>query len=153
MQLQIRDHQDFWSGVLFVAVGGAAMFLARNYSFGTADKMGPGYFPTILGGLLVLVGIAAVIRSLGRTGEAIKPFHLRLMLYVLGATILFGLLIRNAGLLAAVAVLVLVSAAASVHFRWRTAVVLVAILMMLSALIFVKGLGLPIPLVGPWLGS
>ncbi len=153
MQFRIRDQQDFWSGILFVAVGSAAVFLARNYSFGTADKMGPGYFPTILGGLLVLVGLAAVIRSLGRDGEVLKTFHWRLMLYVLGATILFGLLIRNAGLLAAVAILVLASTAASVHFRWRTALVLMALLMALSALIFVKGLGLPIPLVGPWLGG
>lgn len=153
MQFRIRDFHDFWSGVLFIAAGGVAMFLARNYFLGTADKMGPGYFPTILGGLLVLVGIAAVIRALGRDGEAPKAFHWRLMLYVLGATILFGLLIRNAGLLAAVGVLVLVSAAASVHFRWRKALVLAALLMTVSALIFVKGLGLPIPLIGPWLGG
>lgn len=153
MPLRIRDLQDFWSGLLFIGAGGSAIFLARSYSFGTADKMGPGYFPTILGGLLMLVGIVAVIRSLGRDGEALKAFHWRLMLYVLGATVLFGLLIRNAGLLAAVAVMVFVSAAASVHFRWRTVVVSIIVMMALSALVFVKGLGLPIPLIGPWLGG
>ncbi|MDH4133349.1 MAG: tripartite tricarboxylate transporter TctB family protein [Gammaproteobacteria bacterium] len=153
MQLRIRDLQDFWSGLLFIGVGAAAVFLARNYSFGTADKMGPGYFPTILGGLLVVVGIIAVIRSLGRDGGALKTFHWRLLLYVLGGTLLFGVLIRNAGLLAAVAVLVLVSTAASVHFRWRTVAISIVVLLVLTTLVFVKGLGLPIPLVGPWLGG
>ena len=153
MKIRIRDYQDFWSGLLFIAVGSAAMLLARQYPMGTAFKMGPGSFPTILGGLLVLAGRAAVIRALGREDVALQSFHWRLVLYVLGAIILFGLLIRNAGLLAAIAVLVLVSAFASVHFRWRTAFVSIILLSALSALVFVKGLGLPIPLVGPWLGG
>ena len=71
---------------------------------------------------------------------------------VTGATVLFGVLLRGAGLAVAVPVLVLVTAAASVYFRWRTAFILAAGLAVFTALLFVKALGLPIPVFGPWLG-
>ena len=72
---------------------------------------------------------------------------------VTGSTVLFGLLVRGAGLSVAVPVLALATAAASVYFRWRTALILAAGLTALSALLFVKALGLPIALIGPWFGG
>ena len=151
--MPIRNPKDFWSGLLFLGVGGAVVLLARNYQLGTALKMGPGYFPTALGGLLALVGLIAVARSFIRPGTAIEPFHWKLLLMVLGATLLFGVLVRNAGLIAAVAVLVLMGASASVYFRWRVAIALTVGLVIFSVVVFVKALGLPMPLVGPWLGG
>ena len=151
--MPIRNPKDFWSGLLFLGVGGAVVLLARNYQLGTALRMGPGYFPTALGSLLAVVGVVAVARSFIRPGMAIEPFHWRLLLIVLGATLLFGVLVRNAGLIAAVAVLVLMAAAASVYFRWRVAIALTAGLIIFSVIVFVKALGLPIPLIGPWLGG
>ena len=151
--MSIRHPKDFWSGLLFLGVGGAAVLLAQKYPLGNAFKMGPGYFPTVLGGLLMLVGVAAMLRSLNRGGTAIEPFHWRLVVFVLGATMLFGLLVRNAGLAVAVPAVVIVSAAASVHFKWRVAVMLAAGLALMSVLLFIKGLGLPIPVIGPWLGG
>ena len=151
--MPIRNPKDFWSGLLFLGVGGAVVLLARNYQLGTALRMGPGYFPTALGSLLAVVGVVAVARSFIRPGMAIEPFHWRLLLIVLGATLLFGVLVRNAGLIAAVAVLVLMAAAASVYFRWRVAIALTAGLIIFSVIVFVKALGLPMPLIGPWLGG
>ena len=151
--MTIRNPKDFWSGLLFLFVGGAAVLLAQKYPLGTAFKMGPGYFPTGLGGLLAVVGLLAVARSFSRPGTAIEPFHWRLLLIVTGSTVVFGLLVRGGGLSVAVPVLVVATAAASVYFRWRTALVLAAGLTVLSALLFVKGLGLPIPLIGPWFGG
>ena len=151
--MPIRNPKDFWSGLLFLGVGGAVVLLARNYQLGTALKMGPGYFPTALGSLLAVVGLIAVARSFVRPGTAIEPFHWRLLLIVLGATLLFGVLVRNAGLIAAVAVLVLMAAAASVYFRWHAAIALTVGLIVFSVIVFVKALGLPMPLIGPWLGG
>lgn len=151
--MPIRNPKDFWSGLLFLGVGGAVVLLARNYQLGSALKMGPGYFPTALGGLLAVVGLIAVARSFIRPGTAIEPFHWRLLLIVLGATLLFGVLVRYAGLIAAVAVLVLTAAAASVYFRWRVAIALAVGLVIFSVIVFVKALGLPMPLIGPWLGG
>ena len=149
----IRNPKDFWSGLLFLGVGGAVVLLARDYQLGSALKMGPGYFPTALGSLLALVGLLAVLRSFIRPGTAIEPFHWRLLLMVLGATLLFGVLVRNAGLIVAVAVLVLLAATASVYFRWYTAIALATGLIIFSVVVFVKALGLPIPLIGPWFGG
>ena len=151
--MTIRNPKDFWSGLLFLAVGSATVLLAQKYPLGTAFKMGPGYFPTALGGLLAVVGLLAVARSFIRPGTAIEPFHWRLLLIVTGSTVLFGLLLRGGGLSVAVPVMVLATASASVYFRWHTALILAAGLTVLSALLFVKGLGLPIPLIGPWFGG
>ena len=151
--MTIRNPKDFWSGLLFLAVGGAAVLLAQKYKLGTAFKMGPGYFPTALGGLLALVGLLAIVRSFIRPGTALEPFHWRLLLMVTGSAVLFGLLLRGAGLSVSVLVLALASSAASIYFRWRTALILAVGLIALSALLFVKGLGLPIPLIGTWFGG
>lgn len=151
--MTIRNPKDFWSGLLFLAVGGTAVLLAQKYKLGTAFKMGPGYFPTALGGLLALVGLLAVLRSFIRPGTAIEPFHWRLLLMVTGSTVLFGLLMRGAGLSVAVLALVLASSAASIYFRWRTALILAAGLTVMTVLLFVKGLGLPISLIGTWFGG
>ena len=151
--MPIRNPKDLWSGLLFLGIGGAVVLLARNYQLGSALKMGPGYFPTALGGLLAMVGLIAVARSFIRPGTAIEPFHWRLLSMVLGATLLFGVLVRHAGLIAAVTVLVMMAAAASVYFRWRAAIALTVGLIIFSVIVFVKALGLPIPLIGPWLGG
>lgn len=151
--MPIRNPKDFWSGLLFLGIGVAVVVLARNYQLGTALKMGPGYFPTVLGGLLALVGLVAIARAFIRPGTAIEPYHWKPLLIVLGATLLFGVLIRNAGLVAAVFVLVLMGASASVYFRWRAAFALAVGLVVFSVVIFVKALGLPMPLVGPWFGG
>jgi len=149
----IRNPKDFWSGLLFIFFGSAAVLLALKYPLGTAFKMGPGYFPTALGALLVLVGLLAMLRSFIRPGTPIEPFHWRLLSMVAGSTVLFGLLMRGAGLSVAVLVLVLVSSTASIYFRWRTAMILAAGLTVMTALLFVKGLGLPISLIGTWFGG
>ncbi|TXF11281.1 tripartite tricarboxylate transporter TctB family protein [Pelomicrobium methylotrophicum] len=149
----IKHPKDFWTGVLYVIIGLAAVSIARDYPMGTALKMGPAYFPTVLGGLLTLIGLAALVRSLVRAGEKIAPFVWSKVILVLVSTLLFGVLIRGAGLVPATAVLVLASAYASVHFRWFPSIALAAGLTLFCALVFVYALGLPLPLFGPWLGG
>jgi len=53
MQLEIRNNRDVWAGAMLIATGAASVIIARDYSFGTSLRMGPGYFPSVLGGLLV----------------------------------------------------------------------------------------------------
>ena len=55
MKLEIRNNKDFWAGMMFIGIGAAAMFIARDYPFGSALRMGPGYFPSVLGGILILL--------------------------------------------------------------------------------------------------
>jgi putative tricarboxylic transport membrane protein len=149
----IRHPKDFWSGLMFTGVGLAAVGLGRDYSMGTATRMGPAYFPTALGMVLTLIGIALVIHSLLQPGEPIGHLAIGPLGMILGATVLFGIALRGAGLVPAIALLVVGSACASREFRWASALGLAVGLAGFGALVFVKLLGLPIPLLGAWFGA
>ncbi len=141
MSLRIRSQQDFGAGLLYAAFGLAALLMARDYGMGTASRMGPGYFPTALGALL----------SFFRDGKPIGAVAWKGAALVTAATVLFGLLLRPAGLVPGLVALILVGASASSRFRfeWRAGALMLA-LIAFCALVFVKGLGLPIPLLGHW---
>lgn len=149
----IRDPKDFLSGLMFLGFGGTAIFLAQDYDMGKAVRMGPGYFPTFLGGLLCLVGLGCVLRSLVRPGEAMGRLAFKPLLLVVVSTVLFGLLLRNAGLVAALAASILLSALASSQFSAKATALTIVGLTAFCYLVFLKGLGLPIPILGPWLGG
>lgn len=149
----IRNPKDFWAGLIYVCVGLGAFYIALDYEMGTAVRMGPGYFPRVLGIALALIGFAALARSFLRPGEAIGRMAWREALLVLGATALFGVLVRGAGLALSLFVLVLISAYASRQFHLRSIVLLAAGLAVFSVLIFLKGLGIPLPLWGSWFGG
>lgn len=148
----IRNPKDFWSGVIFIAFGLAAVFIGRDYSMGTAGRMGPAYFPTVLGAILATIGAIAVLRSLIKRGEALEPFAVKAGFLVLFGSVLFGVLVRQAGLVAAIIVLVLLSGLANAKFRIGPYLLLAVGLAAFCVLVFVKALGLPMPMVGPWLG-
>jgi len=149
----IRHPKDFWTGAIFMFVGLAAVIIGRNYPMGTAGRMGPAYFPTVLGGLLALIGLAAVIRSFFSEGEPIGKFAFKETALIIGAVLLFGFLIRGGGMIVAVIAIVLLSARASQKFRWRYMLALAVGLAAFAVLVFVKLLGLPIPILGPWFGA
>lgn len=154
MAKAIRSPKDFWAGALYAGFGAAAVLIARDYGMGSGARMGPAYFPTVLGSLLFLIGAASIVRSFLVAGEPVGAIAWKGLAFVTAGTVLFGLLLRPAGMVAAIAVLVLVSAAASAKFRleWK-ALTLMALLIAFCALVFVKGLGMAVPLVGPWLGG
>jgi hypothetical protein len=129
------------------------MIVARDYDMGTALKMGPAYFPTILGGLLAAIGAIAVIRSFIVTGTPIGKFTFKGLILVIVSVILFGFLVRGVGLVVALPLLIIISSSASMRFRWRTTLLMAVVLTVFCVLVFVKGLGIPLPIVGPWLGG
>ncbi len=153
MRVGIRNPKDFWSGVIFVAVGIAAVALGRDHPMGTAMRMGPAYFPMMLGSLLALIGLALILRAVIQPGPSVEAFTFGKPAMVLGSNVLFGLLLRPLGLVVALVALVLVSAYASEKFRWPAALVLAIGLAAFSAIAFVRLLGLPIPILGSWLGG
>tara|TARA_R110001599_G_scaffold353676_1_gene595160 strand:+ start:202239 stop:202700 length:462 start_codon:yes stop_codon:yes gene_type:complete len=149
----IRHPKDFWTGIIFLFVGLAAVIIGRDYVMGTAGKMGPAYFPTVLGGLLALIGLAAIVRSFFIDGEPIGRFAAKETLMIISAVLLFGFLIRGAGMVVSVFAIVMLSARASQKFKWRSAILLAAGLATFSVVVFVKLLGIPIPIFGPWFGA
>ena len=154
MATLIKGPKDFWTGVIYILFGAAGFWIARDYGMGSASRMGPGYFPMVLSGLLFLIGVIAVVRSLLVESEPIGGFAWKATLLVLGSVVLFGLLVIPAGLVVALLVLALVSAAASSHFKfdWKAVAGLIG-LVVFCGLVFVKGLGVPMPLLGTWFGG
>lgn len=148
-----RNPKDLWTGIIYIVVGLAAIIIARDYGMGTPRKMGPAFFPVMLSVLLIVIGIASLVRSFVRPGTPVGRFTLRGTLLVTGSTVLFGMIIRGAGMLIAMPLLVVMSAYASRHFGWRTSVLLAIGITAFCILIFLKGLGIPLPVVGSWFGD
>ena len=152
MSSLIKHPKDFYAGLMYAAIGIGAIMIARGYNMGTSVRMGPGYFPTLLGALLIIIGTLSMIRAFLRQGESIATFYWKEIFLVLGSVVLFGLLVRGAGLVPSLILLVLVSAWASEKFQIKSAVLLAILTSVFSALVFVKGLGLPFSIIGPWFG-
>ena len=139
-----------WAGLTFLATGVAAMLVARGYPAGTALRMGPGYFPRVLAGILILFGLHAVWRGLRRPERIEGAWSPRGLIVLPLAMVLFGVLMEHAGFVPAIAALVLGSAAAGRQFRLLEVLLLTGFLTTISVAIFVWGLGLPYPLIkGP----
>jgi len=148
-----QNPKDFWTGLLYIFFGVSAMLIARDYNMGTASRMGPAFFPTILGALLAVIGAIAVIRSFIAPGTPIGGFAFKGLVLVTVSVVVFGFLVREAGLVIALPLLVILGGYASARFRWRNAITMAAGLTIFCAVVFVKGLGIPMPIIGPWLGG
>ena len=142
----IRSPKDFWAGILFIAFGVAAIAIAINYPVGTAGRMGPGYFPRGLGGLLVVIGLILAVKSLRTPGAPIGFGDLRPLVIVLGSIALFGLVAPYFGMVVATVVLIIVSSFASHEFHLKTAVISAILLAIFSVVAFGYGLNLQLPL-------
>ncbi len=150
MNLELRNNKDFWAGLVFAGTGAAAMFIARHYPFGTTLRMGPGYFPRVLGGILILFGLYVMVRGL-RIPEKIQAnWSIRALIVLPLSMVLFGILMGSLGFIPALAVLVFGSAAAGREFRFVEVLLLTLLLTLLSVALFVWGLGLPYPLINFW---
>jgi hypothetical protein len=145
-----RNPKDFWTGIIYIAFGAAAIFIARDYGLGTPRKMGPAFFPGILSIILIVIGIISLTRSFIRPGTPVGRFTFKGLLLVSGATVLFGLIVRGAGLIIALPALVIVSAYASHKFSWQTSIIMAIVLTASCIVIFLKGLGIPLPILGSW---
>lgn len=145
--MKIRDAKDFWSGVMFVAFGLGFVVFARSYDMGTAARMGPAFFPMVLGGLLFAIGVIVAIKGLSARAEEhrVDKFHFKPLLLVLGAVVAFGLLLRPAGMLVALTTLVFVSSLGGDEFRLRDVLLLTVGLAVLVLAVFIYGLGMTIP--------
>jgi Tripartite tricarboxylate transporter TctB family len=142
----IRHPKDFYSGLIFVAFGIAAIVIGSNYSLGTAARMGPGYFPRILGIMLLVLGAALSLRALKIKGEPIAKWHWKPTLVVLGSVILFGYIVNYAGLVLSTIILIVMSSWASPEFRLKESVISGVLLAALVVGVFVIGLKLQLPI-------
>jgi hypothetical protein len=142
----IRHPKDFFAGLLFIAFGIAAIVIGSKYALGTAARMGPGYFPRILGILLIALGLALTLRALRISGPPIPAFKWRPLLVVLISVAAFGLMVNYAGVVVSTIFLIVAASAASHEFRWRESLIAGAALAALAVGVFVIGLKLQLPI-------
>jgi len=142
----IRHPKDFWSGILFVAIGTAAVVLGSKYNLGTAARMGPGYFPRALGILLILLGAIVALRGLRLNGSPIPKWKWRPIVIVLGSVVLFGQIVQTVGLALSTIILIVLASTASHEFRWKESIIVAVLLSALSVGVFIIGLKLTLPI-------
>lgn len=151
--MAIKSQRDFVAGLLFTAIGVGFALGMRAYTMGTPARMGPAYFPTILGVIMGILGLIITLQSFGKPceDEKIGAIAWRPLLFIIGANLLFGICLRGLpaiglpplGLVLSIFVLIPVAAFASSEFQLREVLVLTAILIVGSYVTFVKLLDLP----------
>ena len=140
--MRIRAPKDFWAGVMFFGFAVVAVLAARGYSLGSAGRMGPGYFPLLLGLVLGSLGALLIGRSLVLDGEPVPRLHVVPLAIIAVAVCLFGLAIEPLGLVVSLAILVVLSAWAGPQFRVVETMALALALIVFSVGVFVYALGL-----------
>ena len=147
MRSDIQNNKDFWAGVMLIATGVASILIARDYPFGSAVRMGPGYFPSVLGGVLTLFGLSLMVRGLRSAEKITGGWSLRALIVLPLSFVLFGWLMDHAGFVPALVVLIFGSAAGGREFKLGEVVLLTATVTLMCVGIFIWLLGLPYPLI------
>jgi hypothetical protein len=150
----VTRRPDFWSGLFFLVVGGAACVYAMlSYRIGTPARMGPGFFPALVGGLIALIGavilvldIKAARAAAADTGQS--EFGLVPLATTIGSVVAFALLLKPFGLIVSVAAMVMIARIARPG-AWREIIALSTIICLIAFLIFSVGLRMPFKVV-PW---
>lgn len=144
--------RDLVSGAVFILIGLAFATGALDYNIGTPARMGPGFVPLLLGGLLAALGAAIVVKGfVAGEGEAMGHVSLRAVVLVVASFIFFGLTVRGLGVVPALFGTVLIAALARDRTSPLAALLMAAGLTAASVLIFIVALQLRLPLWGSWL--
>ena len=151
--MKIKSQKDFFSGLMFTVVGVAFAWGATNYSVGTGARMGPGYFPLVLGILMAVIGLGIMFSGLTvetTDGEKIGKWAWKQVVLILGANLMFGILLGglpsiglpSMGLIVAIYALTFIASLAGDNFGWKGVTVLATVLALGSYLAFVVALKL-----------
>ena len=146
MKVELRNNRQFLSGLMFLVIGAVSIYIAQDYPMGSALRMGPGYFPIVLGGIIGLFGIYELISGVLKPEPIKGNWSIRALIVLPISAVVFGILMEHAGFIPALIVLVFVSAAASSEFKWWEVALLAVGLTIACTGLFIYGLGLPYPL-------
>ena len=147
--MKVKSQRDFWSGLLFVAIGIGFAWGATNYNFGSSARPGPGYFPFGLGVLMAALGSIVLFKSLTietADGDPVGAFAWRPLIFIVATVAVFGWALPHLGMFIALPILVLVAALAGDEHHWGESLISAVVLTVGSWFIFIWGLSLTIPL-------
>jgi hypothetical protein len=146
VKLSIKSQEDFWAGLMFIGFGLAAIFIARDYPYGSAMRMGPGYFPTWLGGMMTLIGAIIAVRSTRIRGEGVHGWAWRPLVMLCVAFITYALSMEHGlGFIPSIALVVIISSFSIRGFRPLELLILTTVLVLGTTALFIWGLELPYP--------
>jgi hypothetical protein len=154
--LKIKSQRDFWSGLMFIAVGVAFAWGSTYYSMGSSARPGPGYFPFGLGVLMSILGGMVLFKSLTlevEGGDPIGPWAWKPLGFIVIVVLIFGWALPHLGMFIALPLLVVFSAMAGDEFKVKDAIINSIVLTAGSWVIFIWGLKLTIPLLPSFLAS
>lgn len=154
--MNIKNQKDFWAGILFAAFGIFFIITAQENELGTAARMGPAYFPTLLGACLTALGLICSLKGLlfgspDPEGGRVAPFNWRILGLILGSIALFCVLLDFTGFVIALAAMIIVCSIAGGEFRTKEVFVLIIVLAAICWTVFVYLLGMVIPVIPPFL--
>lgn len=150
MAFHNRDKKDFNAGILYICLGGFFAGFAQNYPMGTAVRMGPAYFPTALGWLLVALGLIVFIRSFfEHDAEEPRKTNWRPLTLLIVSVVAFGFLLDTAGMIVASLALMFISALGGHDFNWKEQLINAVFMTAVNVGVFYYGLALPFKLF-PW---
>jgi Tripartite tricarboxylate transporter TctB family len=145
--MKVKSPKNLWAGLMFLAFGlFFAVWAITHYQMGTAVRMGPAYFPTLLGGLLAFLGLIVLLESITVEGPPVARFHFRPLVLISAACVVYGYMMKPLGLVISTALLVFIAAFGGHEFKWKEVTILYIALIIFSVLVFVKALTLPFPL-------
>ena len=154
--MKIKSQKDFYSGLLYTVVGAAFAYGATSYNIGTGARMGPGYFPLLLGSILAIIGGIIIFKSLvveTPTGDRVGSWAWKPLSFIIAGNLLFGVLLGGLpsiklpamGLIVAIYGTTLVVSMAGDKFKLKEVLVLATVLSVLSYLAFIVLLKLQFP--------
>jgi hypothetical protein len=141
--VRVKNPQDFWAGILFIAFGGLALWFGRDYAIGTLNKIGPGFLPVVLSIGLLGVGGVLALRALAAEGPAIEKSEVVPQLFILAAIAVFAFGIERLGLALTVMAVAVTASFARSGMRWLEVIALAIGLAVLCVVLFVQLLGQP----------
>ena len=151
MKIELRNNQDFFAGLMFIVIGLAAVVIAhKSYPVGTSLRMGPGYFPTRLGGIMTAFGLYIMVRGLIKGEKVEGVWGIRPLALVTLGIVAFGFLMDRLAMVPALIALFFISAFGGHQFKFKEVLILAVIMTVASWGIFVYGLGLPYRLFSWW---
>lgn len=147
--IRIKSPQDFGAAIVFILIGLGGFYFGWDLRTGSSARMGPGYFPMVLSGCIMAIGVIVGLRALVFEGPGIERFQLRPLGMLVVASLIFGYLIEEIGLAIAGVLMILVATYAGREARWKEAIVLSLVLTAFSIAVFVWALGQSLPV---WTG-
>jgi hypothetical protein len=148
MKTELRNNKDFLAGLLLLGIGALGFYMALDYPFGSALRMGPGYFPRVLAGILMAFGAFVLVRGLMTGVKVSGRWGWKPLGFIVLSLIAFGFVMERFGLVPALVVMFFIAAFGGHEFKLLEVAILTAFMTAFSIAVFVYGLGLPYPLFG-----